>query len=185
MTYDIEQWKPVVGWEGLYEVSNRGNVRSLDRIDRRGILRRGRMLKPFALDTGHLRVRVSRDGVNSGPLIHRLVLEAFKGSCPEGMEGCHNDGNPTNNDVNNLRWATRSENQLDSVKHGTHQWARRTHCPRGHVLAEPNLVPSDYEKGSRSCLACSRAKSIARINRRPFSAAEADDYYRRIMEVAA
>lgn len=184
MSYDIEHWKPVVGFEGLYEVSDHGRVRSLDRMTARG-LRKGQMMKPFALDTGHLRVRLSRDGRGSGPLVHRLVLEAFVGPCPDGQEGCHSDGNPENNHVGNLRWATRSENQLDSVRHGTHQWARRTHCPRGHDLEHPNLVPSEYVKGTRSCLACSRAKSIARVNGRTFSKSEANEYFRKIMERAS
>jgi hypothetical protein len=52
-------------------------------------------------------------------LVHRLVLEAFVGPCPEGMEGCHNDGNRLNNDLSNLRWGTRSDNRDDARKHGT------------------------------------------------------------------
>lgn len=179
-----EQWKPVVGWEGLYEVSDHGRVRSLDRATCKG-QRKGQVLRPFPLDTGHLRVRLSRGGASAGPLIHRLVLEAFLGPCPAGMEGCHGDGNPTNNHVDNLRWATRSENQLDSVAHGTHQFARRTHCPRGHRLAAPNLIPSDWAKGRRSCLACSRARSIARNHGEPVTQELADAYYRDIMGVAA
>jgi hypothetical protein len=51
--------------------------------------------------------------------VARLVLEAFVGLCPEGMEACHNDGNPTNNRVPNLRWDTRTNNQRDRIKHGT------------------------------------------------------------------
>lgn len=52
-------------------------------------------------------------------LVHRLVLTAFVGTCPEGMECCHNDGNPSNNRVENLRWDTHAENQRDRNKHGT------------------------------------------------------------------
>lgn len=51
--------------------------------------------------------------------VHRLVLEAFKGKCPDGMEGCHNDGNSLNNNLSNLRWDTHLNNMKDSEKHGT------------------------------------------------------------------
>lgn len=51
--------------------------------------------------------------------IHRLVLETFIGPCPNGMEGCHNDGNPLNNHLDNLRWDTHKKNVEDSIKHGT------------------------------------------------------------------
>lgn len=51
--------------------------------------------------------------------VHRLVLEAFVGPAPAGTEGCHNDGNPQNNALSNLRWDTHAENMLDQVRHGT------------------------------------------------------------------
>jgi hypothetical protein len=51
--------------------------------------------------------------------IHRLVLEAYVGPCPEGMEGCHNDGNASNNNLNNLRWDTPQNNANDKKNHGT------------------------------------------------------------------
>jgi hypothetical protein len=51
--------------------------------------------------------------------VHRLVLSAFVGSCPEGLEGCHFDGNPFNNRLVNLRWDTRLANTHDSIRHGT------------------------------------------------------------------
>ncbi len=51
--------------------------------------------------------------------VHRLVLEAFVGPCPKGMECCHNDGDPTNNNLSNLRWDTRKANSADRKKHGT------------------------------------------------------------------
>lgn len=50
--------------------------------------------------------------------IHRLVLETFRGPCPEGLEGCHNDGDPFNNSLSNLRWDTQKSNMTDRDKHG-------------------------------------------------------------------
>lgn len=55
----------------------------------------------------------------SSKLVHRLVLDAHVCPCPNGKEGCHNDGNGFNNHISNLRWDTRSNNQMDKVKHGT------------------------------------------------------------------
>jgi hypothetical protein len=51
-------------------------------------------------------------------MVHRLVLETFRGPCPEGMEGCHNDGNQLNNRLENLRWDTHLANVKDRAKHG-------------------------------------------------------------------
>lgn len=94
--------------------------------------------------------------------VHRLVMAAFVGPCPDGIEVCHNNGNPADNRLSNLRYGTHSENQLDQVKHKTHYFANKTHCPRGHLLSAPNLVAAPAKRGYRTCLACSRAKSYAR-----------------------
>lgn len=184
-----ERWLPVVGYEGLYEVSDHGRVRSVDRtiVGSDGVRQRhsGQMLvqgtnstcehRLVKLRSGHQR-RVAR-------YVHRLVLEAFVGPCPEGHEVCHNDGDPTNNHVSNLRYGTVSDNRYDSVRHGTHVEARKTHCPRGHVLDDPNLVPSLKVRGCRSCLACSRAHSYWRTHPYLDRWEVADRYYRQIMAV--
>lgn len=165
-----EKWKPVVGFEGAYEVSNHGRVRSLKRTVMRSngsaLHLSQRILRPAtAQRTGHLHVHFSVNGRGFTRYVHRLVLEAFVGPCPEGMEACHGDGNPVNNHLGNLRWDTSSENNKDMVKHGNHLHARKTHCIRGHALEGPNLVPHANKRGSRGCLACSRAR--ARIHYDP------------------
>ena len=125
-----EIWKVIPNFEG-YEVSNYGNVRSIDRyiLQRRGsaysddyYLRfmKGRPLKPHIIWSNdkypHSSITLGKD---NRFLIHRLVLFAFVGPCPDGMECCHNDGNGLNNRLDNLRWDTPSNNQLDRKKHGT------------------------------------------------------------------
>ena len=67
----------------------------------------------------HVAVELCIDGVAHSRLVHRLVLEAFIGPCPDGMEGCHEDGDPTNNALTNLRWDTPKGNKADSFRHGT------------------------------------------------------------------
>jgi len=119
-----EVWRSVPEYEGLYEVSDLGRVRSLDRtrLDKHGraFTLRG-VLKKAPLRKGSLyrMVVLSRDGKPKAKLVHRLVLSAFVGPCPDGMEGCHNNGDPGDNTLSNLRWDTRSANMQDKHKHGT------------------------------------------------------------------
>jgi hypothetical protein len=119
-----EVWKPVPGYEGLYEVSDQGRVRSLDRdvtqTSRRGALytlrKKGKLLRPGRMPSGHLSVALGR---GNSQCVHRLVLLAFVGPAPDKHECCHNNGNPADNRLENLRWGTRSENIKDAIRHGT------------------------------------------------------------------
>lgn len=122
-----EEWKPVAGFEGWYEVSSHGRVRSLDRTinapNRWGACKRtlkGKVLSPRRTDFGHRMVGLRREGALKGALVHRLVCEAFHGPCPPDKQHCaHRDGNPENNRADNLRWATVRENSEDARRHGT------------------------------------------------------------------
>lgn len=163
-----ERWLPVVDHEGLYEVSDHGNVRSLPRqaIDSIGrkYSYKGRALRYFPqADLGHLYLRLRcRNGEWRGFSVHRLVLSAFVGACPKGMEGCHNDGNPANNHLSNLRWDTPRGNAADKVLHGTAPYVNKVACPIGHPLAGANLVEWHQGNGHRGCLACARARALVR-----------------------
>ena len=105
----IERWLPVVGFEGLYEVSNLGKVRSLPRQVRcnpRGMGNRvrvspGKLLRPDNCG-GYRRVVLCKKNVHYRRAVHTLVLMAFVGPCPEGMEGCHKNGIRNDNRVTNL-----------------------------------------------------------------------------------
>lgn len=183
-----EAWKPVVGFEDSYEVSDKGRVRSLDRtiVRRDGVLlpRKGKMLSLEIDRHGYLRARLSEGGKNKPHPVHKLVLAAFVGPRGEGMECLHLDGNPKNNYVANLAYGTASQNTLDQVRHGTHYLASRKCCPRGHVLEYPNLVSSLWKKqGHRSCLACSRAASY--MHKKPHLSGKmqeiSDQYYEKIV----
>lgn len=129
-----EQWKPVVGFEGLYEVSDLGRVRSLDRswmqVARGGSLyrhfKRGQMLRPGIASNGYPTVALGRGNTRT---LHSLVADAFLGPCPSNQEVRHKDGRRTNPALDNLEYGTRTQNILDAVKHGT--WMsekRRIHC---------------------------------------------------------
>lgn len=181
----IETWKPIRGYEGYYEVSDRGRVRSLDRTITNSLGRRqsfrGCMMSFLTSSTGYFTVGLKRDGSVKRFLVHRLVADAFCGSLRAGDVVRHLDGNKTNNHADNLAWGTVSDNIHDQVRHGRHNYARRTHCPRGHALEMPNLIRATWVKRRyRSCLACQRARDVAR--HRPVDLqAESDSQHRRIM----
>lgn len=117
----VEAWKPVPGYEDFYEVSDHGRVRALDRWigHRYGGLRRwrGRELRPTP-SHGYWRVTLWSDGLADDFVVHRLVLAAFVGPCPEGQEALHRDNVKTNNHLSNLRYGTRLENMGDRRTNG-------------------------------------------------------------------
>lgn len=77
-----------------------------------------KLMKPAVRDDGRLLVNLRCNGKMHSVKVHRLILELFVGACPDGMECCHWDGNPQNNSLGNLRWATRRDNSHDRVRHG-------------------------------------------------------------------
>lgn len=107
---DVE-WRYVVGHPS-YAVTVDGRVLSAKRARGRD---RFRYMTPTPNKRGYLKVTLDRETRH----IHRLVLEAFVGPCPEGMEGCHNNGDNSDNNLSNLRWDTHSANSLDKNTHGT------------------------------------------------------------------
>ena len=108
-----EIWKPVKGYEGLYEVSNKGNVRSLDRYVMHGnrcCLLKGKPKKAYFISTGYLMVDLYKNSQRTHYLIHRLVAEAFIPN-PSNLPCIdHINTIRTDNRVENLRWCTRKEN---------------------------------------------------------------------------
>ncbi len=151
MRSDVERWRPVVGYEGAYEVSDLGRVRSLDRVTDRGRKWRGRMMSPCPLQNDYVIVTLWREGKQRSPLVHRLVLAAFVGPAPDGHEALHRDGNRANNQLSNLAWGTHSENEYDKVSHGTHRQASKTHCPSGHPYSPENTIPGRRHRMCRTC----------------------------------
>lgn len=123
-----EIWRPIPGWDDLYEVSDLGRVRSLDRVIRKKVTRdgltatirrKGRIIKD-SLDThGYPMLNLCVDGTAKAALVHHLVLFAFVGPKPEGMQCRHGDGVRSNNRLANLCWGTALENAADKRIHGT------------------------------------------------------------------
>ena len=99
-----------------YEVSEDGDVRSIDRFDTSGARRKGRPLKPYINHGGYLDCRLMINGKAKGFRIHQLVMLAFVGPCPEGHIVHHVDGNTKHNHIDNLEYVTPATNSRSSSK---------------------------------------------------------------------
>lgn len=130
-----ETWRDIPGFDGHYQVSDLGRVRSCKTTHgEAGLtwhLRAPQPLPPY----GHLMLVLYRHNQPHTRYVHALVAGAFLGPCPPGHEVAHNDGNPADNRVQNLRYATRKENQADRLEHGT--------MIRGEDASNHKLTESD------------------------------------------
>lgn len=151
----IQRWKPIDGWEA-YEVSDQGRVRSLPRRRTRGReLRAG--TNPIS---GYQVVCLSIGGKRLSANVHTLVARAFLGPMPDGKEVAHADGDPSNNELGNLRYATPVENQADRVPHGrTNRGERSAH----HKLTSAQVLAiADRLRAGASHTALGRQYGVAR-----------------------
>lgn len=120
----MEEWKDILGYEGLYQVSNEGRVRSLDRIvvanSRWGVLRemlfKGKIIKQFVGNNGYMKVSLSKNSKTNSKDVHRLVYEAFYGTIDSNLQVNHKDECKVNNKLENLELLT----PKDNTNYGTH-----------------------------------------------------------------
>lgn len=125
-----ELWLPVPGYGGHYEASSLGNIRVKDRVVTKPHSRTRKLIechyKGHLLSgnsrgpSGHRCVTITANGKESTVFVHKLVLLAFVGPRPEGMEACHNNGDAIDNRPENLRWDTHLANNRDRLRHGTY-----------------------------------------------------------------
>lgn len=160
-----EVWRAIAGYEGLYEVSTAGRIRSLDRIvvtggrrsRRKGVVLRG------TTSGGYLQIRLCCDGVRTRRSIHHVVAEAFIGPRPPGMWVLHNDDNRLNNAASNLRYGTPRENSQDAILNGKNHFVALEECAKGHPFDELNTRYVRKGTGTRrECKACALARSRRR-----------------------
>lgn len=136
-----ERWLPVVGYEGYYEVSDLGRVRSLTRSGSGGRGRKrmfqGRVLTSrLKSSETYLTVTLSRDGRHVDKRVHKLVTEAFFGPCP-GREVCHGPNGAFDNSVSNLSYGTRAKNMADMLRDGTRVLGTRMYSAK---LTEADVI---------------------------------------------
>lgn len=138
-TAAVEEWRPVKGFEGLYEVSNLGRVRSLDRIIKRrngNIVYKGKILKQQIKKKKRYGIILTKNYNRRNFMVHRLVAEAFIPN-PKHLETInHKDENTFNNNVNNLEWMTQRENIL----YGT-----RTERAKKKIQKKVEKLTKDFE----------------------------------------
>jgi len=108
-----EVWKTIPDYNGRYQVSNTGKVRSFFKHPE------GYELKQSVHKDGYRLLTLAKNNKDKSYHIHKLVTEAFYGPCPEGLVVRHIDGNPANNNLWNLAYGTPSQNNQDALKHGT------------------------------------------------------------------
>ena len=122
MTIKNEEWKAVPGYEGLYQVSDQGRVRSLDRkvTDKSGRVMsfKGTDLKQIKDHKGRLCVNLRKNNTPKRMFVHYVVALTFIGERPEGYHVCHINGDHTDNKLTNIRYDTVSQNQIDMYRYG-------------------------------------------------------------------
>lgn len=155
-----EIWKDIKGYEGLYQVSDQGMVRSLN-YNRTG---KTRVLKLKENRYGYLQVGLWKDGIQKSVSVHRLVWSAFVGEIPKGMQIDHRDGCKTNNSLSNLRVCTPKENSnnpatrprhLEAIKKRSQnpEW-RKNKAESNKKLAQDHEWQKNHTEGTRK--ACNK-----------------------------
>ena len=158
-----EEWLPVVGYEGFYEVSDRGRVWS---VGRHVFL----LAKPEPNHSmGYLRVHLSKGGKKSWHRLHTVVLRAFEGDRPAGLEARHLNGVVSDCSRANLTWGTHQQNIADKFRHGTDHNSSKVRCKRDHEFTPENTYINP--RGFRQCRQCVRDARGVKNPRRVRSAA--------------
>lgn len=116
LKYENEIWRPIVGYEGYYEVSSFGRVKRVKSITSHNRVRKEKIISPVKFSNGYLFVDLCVRGIRKKKSIHRGVAIAFLSNPYNKEQVNHIDGNKLNNRLDNLEWSTSSENQKHSIR---------------------------------------------------------------------
>jgi hypothetical protein len=158
----MTEWRDVPGYEGWYQASDDGQVRSVDRAmvysNGQKVSLRGKVLR-LQLHNGRPQITLARNRTRAVRQISHLVMEAFVGPRPAGLYVLHWDDDPTNNHLSNLRYGNQSENKRDAVRNGIHHKARMTSCAQGHEYTDDNTywINRKDKPPIRRCRICAKA----------------------------
>lgn len=157
-------WRPITGYEGLYEVSNQGEIRSLPKTLNR------HKTRPYATKMrlmtlrvgnkhGHLRVDLTGPGGVTSHWVHRLVALEFCHREPGQDYVLHGPNGPADNRASELRWGTAADNYADMAVHGTiPEYVPPTHCHAGHAMTPENVYVWSKRPTQRQCRECQRER---------------------------
>jgi len=153
-----EVWLPVIGYEGKYEVSSEGNVRSVSRVTKRSngwpLPVKGKILKPRIDRSGYLAVHLSDyTGHEKLVSVHRLVAKAFLENPEDLPFVIHGPEGKFVNRIENLSWGDQLKNMRDRFRDGTDNRSIKSHCAKQHEFTAEN---TRYYNGIRKCIKCSR-----------------------------
>lgn len=171
-----EVWRPIGGWEGFYEVSNLGRVKSVERTlmrsNGRPMTIHCRILKSAPNPNGYTSVALCRDGVCATKAVHMFVTRAFLGECPASQEVRHRDGDPGNPRLDNLIYGTKSQNQLDRVEHGTSNRGEQhpnAKLNREQIVAIRSMAGTMSHRDIGECFGIGKEYTRSIIRRRTWS----------------
>ncbi len=168
----IEEWIDIKGFEGKYQISSNGRVRSLDRITvdsiGRSRLYKGQIMKPFVNGSGYLQLNLSLNGIKYNPFLHKLIAEHFISNPNNYPEVNHINHNKLDCSIENLEWCTRKENMIKASEFYRKN-PDKTKIKFSHPIIETCVDCNNIiSKGSKRCKSCSNVKKNTRkVKERP------------------
>ena len=168
-----EIWKDIKGYEGLYQVSNLGRVKSMDReviySNGRVVNYKGRILKQVNNRAGRKQVFLYKDGKATNQRVHILVAESFIGERPKDYDVCHIDGDYTNNKLSNIRYDTKSQNRIDYYRQGSKSGTGKLSIEQALEIRRLYATGDYKQRELAEMFGINRSSICAVVNRKSFT----------------
>lgn len=171
----LEVWQDIPGYEGVYQASDMGRIRGIDRFDSSGKFRTGKVLKQRTNKHGYKQLVLSKNGIVRTHIVHVIICTVFNGHKPDNHEVSHKNGIKTDNRKDNVYWKTHAENERDKILHGTipkgdrnGKYTKPNKTPRGERIGTSKLSVEDILKIRslhRDGLGCIRISKIFGVSK--------------------